>query len=372
MADLPTRLDLFAIGRAYLLSRARRIDPGEVDVLGSDANLFVGSSSVIASVAIRQLTYAIGRFLLATATDEDLDRLAFDRYGEARKGASPATGYVRLWRTTATAGAGSLPIGTKITSLSGADYVTTTVANFGPTDLVATSLVGVVAVQAGKVTQVGANYLRKFSTPGALFDSTIQVTNDKPTAGGEDREDDETFRSRLRNFWLSARRGTGPAIEYGALTVPGVVSAMAIEALEGVNPARIVNLFISDSSGVASAQMVAAVQVALADYRAAGITVIVWPSTPSLVSVLLRLSFLSGVDTVALATNVVAAIVEYINSLPVNAALRVKELAAVLVRYKQDGLVITDDSIVAPAGDIIPLPGQTLRATLTTVTAEAA
>src|SRR5260221_476101 len=84
-------------------------------------------------------------------------------------------------------------------------------------------------------------------------DATLQVTNPLTTAGGEDVEDDDTFRARIRDFWRTARRGILAAIEFGAKTVPGVVSAQAVEALSvGAAPARVVNLYIADSSGVSS------------------------------------------------------------------------------------------------------------------------
>lgn len=366
MADLPTRLDLYGIGRAFLLTRAQLIDPNEVDTRGSDANLFVGSGSVMLAHIVRHLAYATARLFLDSAEDDDLDRLAIDRYGEPRKGASPATGVVRFWRTSLVGGIGDIAVGTKLVALNGAEYITTSVAHFGAFDLTATA--NVRAVQAGKAPQVGRNQIRKFGPSSAVFDTTIQLTNDDPTAHGEDREDNDTFRNRLRNFWLSVRRGTLGAIEYGATTVPGIVSATAVEAIEGTaNPARVVNLYIADSSGVASVVAARAVEVALGDYRAAGIRVIVWTSMPSIVSIVLKLAFQSGVDTVTLTQQVITAVVEYVNSLPVSAPLLVGELAAVLARFKQDGVIASSGSIVAPAGDVYPDPGMTLRTTLANV-----
>lgn len=369
--DYPTRADLYQLGRAYLLTRAQLIDPNEVDVRGSDANLFVGSTSVMVAHVVRHLAYAVARLFLDSAEGDDLDRLAFDRYGEARKGASPATGSVRFYRSSAAAGAGSIPIGTKLVALTGAEYILTSAATFGASDLSASA--DVRAVQAGKGPQVGKNQIRKLGPGVTLFDGSVAFTNDNATGGGEPREDDETFRNRLRNFWQSVRRGTLGAIEYGAMSVPGVVSATAIEAIDGAaSPARIVNLYVADSSGVASTVLTRAVETQLLDYRAGGIRVIVWPSMPSIVPVVLRLSFASGVDTVALATQVVTAVVEYVNSLPVSAPLLLAELKAVLVRFKPDGLVVADGSIVAPVGDVYPAAGQTLRTTLDNVTEAAA
>jgi hypothetical protein len=196
------------------------------------------------------------------------------------------------------------------------------------------------------------------------------VTNDVPAAGGEDREDDDTFRDRVRAFWLAARRATVGAIEFGALTVPGVVSASAVEALDGgARPARIVNLYVADSSGVSNEALGARVREALFEYRAAGIYVNVSTSIPAIVPVTLRLRFLSSAQgTAAIAETVRAALFEYVNSLPVNATLRRSGLFAVLERFTSSGLDVDQGTLVEPAGDVIPAPGTTLRTTLGDVT----
>jgi uncharacterized phage protein gp47/JayE len=225
-----------------------------------------------------------GAQTLDGASDTDLDRYAWDRYQETRKGASPALGSVRIYRTSLAGGAGTIPVGTSLRTLAGTEYLTTTVASLGIGDLSTTA--DVRAAQAGKSTQVGANGIRKFSQAALLFDPTLLVNNDDPTAGGEDAEDDETFRNRIRNFWASARRGILAAIVQGATSVPGVVSAQAIEAFTGGGlPARVVTLYISDSSGVASRALAQQVEAALNDYRAAGIAVIVNTSIPLIVDV---------------------------------------------------------------------------------------
>lgn len=366
--DLPSRLDLYAIGRDYVTQRATKIDPGQVDVLGSDVNIFVGSQSCVSDTLVKQLGYSVARLYLDGCEGDDIDRYAFDRYGGdiTRKGASPALGSVTFTRLTLTGGVGSIPNGTRLTTLTGVEYITTTDANFGSGTL--SSKASVRAVQAGKATQVGQNAIRKFSKPSEIFDRTISLTNPLATAGGEDVEDDDTFKSRIRDFWRIARRGILSAIEFGAKTVPGVVSAQAIEALTATaQPARVVNLYIADSSGVASVELGKLVTTALLDFRAAGIAVILSTSIPQIVSVVLALSFRAGVDTVTLSNLVAAAVVEYINSLPVNGTLLINDLGAILARFKDDGLITNQNSIVSPVGDLVPGIGQTLRATIANV-----
>src|SRR5262249_709545 len=123
---------------------------------------------------------------------------------------------------------------------------------------------------------------------------------------------------------------------------------IAIEALTpGGMPARVVNLFIADSSGVASAALGRKVAAALLDFRAAGIAVVISLSIPQIVDVLLHLMFQAGVDSAALVETVRAAIVEYVNSLPVSAPLTRAALLSLLQRFAADGLIVNEASVVA-------------------------
>lgn len=367
MPDLPTRADLYAIGRDYIRGRAKKIDPAIVDVAGSDANLFSGSTSFMAAQVVNQLGYASARMFLDGNFGDDLDRWAMDRYQLPRKGAAAARGHANFRRPTSALGAGNIPIGTRVGTLTGIEYITTEVAVF--TALGTEAKAKIRATQAGKATQIARGALGKFSLPQLIFDPSITVTNDAATAGGEEKEDDDLFKGRIRTFWRNARRGTLGAIEQGALAVPGVVSARTIEALTtGGLPARVVNLFIGDSSGVASDALGEDVRVELEDWRAGGIAVLIYISAPLLVDITLRLRFRANVDTATLANDIRAAVVEFVNSLPVNGGLYVGELFSVLQRYVFDGLVLDRDSIIIPVGDLIPSVGQTIRTTPQNVT----
>ena len=359
--DYATRLDLYAIGRDYILQRAKKIDPAQVDVLGSDVNLFVGSMSVVASQIMKQLVYSVGTLTLDSAEDEDLERLAFDRYGLLIKGASAAKGEVTFQRTTT--GAGTIPIGTRLKANNVFEYLTTSVANFGANDKISSAYV--IAAQAGKDAQVGANSIRNFADLGSIFDRYITVNNVLPTAGGEPAEDSATFRNRIRDFWRTARRGVIGAIEFGALTVAGVASAQAIESVTTIGtqaiPARVINLYISDSSGVASRALANDVMTALEDYRAAGIGVLIWTSVPQIIDISIKPTYKANIDTVTLTDAIRAAVIEYVNTLPVNGALRIAEIHSVLSRFRDDGLIMDQTTIVSPVADIVPSPGFTLR-----------
>jgi hypothetical protein len=369
--DLLSRLDLFDIGRTYIEGRALNLGAGIVDVEGSDANLFVGSTSFMGAALSNQLADRIAALLLASARGEDLDRYAWDRHQMTRKGASPAVGGVRFFRKTAAAGAGSIAIGTLLNTLVGPQYVTTSTATFGATQLDG-PVANVRAVKAGKDFQVGRNQIRLIpSASPPLFDLSLQVTNDNPTSGGEPRESDAAFKVRIRAAKQASARGTLPAIEFGAKAVPGIASAQAVEALSPISglPARVVQLYIADSSGIASDALGAIVDEALFDWRAGGIAVLTATSQPTMVSIVLHLAFLANTQgTNAIVEQIRAAVVGFVNSLPVNAGLYVGDLYSLVRRYAQVGLIPQQSSIVSPGGDLIPTAGQTIRTTIDRVT----
>lgn len=362
-----SRLDFYQVGRAYVLTRSKKIDPVVVDTAGSDVNLEIGANSFMAAAVSNQLVQNCADLFLDSASDEALDRWVWDRYRLTRKGASPALTDVVFSRPTIAAGGGTIPSGTKLTTLTGVEYFTLADATFtntgASTDLLAVP-VAVRAAQAGKIYQVGRNAIRGFNNVGQIFDQTILVNNPDVAAGGEDREDDDTLKQRARDFWTAAARGTLGAIEFGARLVPGVVTAHAEDVLGAFGqPVRVVNLFIADSSGVASRALAQLVQDKLNEYRAGGIYVTVSLSQPQIVSVLLKLAFAPGVDTVTLTAQVRASVLAFINSLGVAQRLNLADLSAVLVRFKQDGLIVNQSTVVAPVGDIVPDAGRTLRTT---------
>lgn len=361
----PTRLDYYAIGRAYVRDRAKGIDPNMVDVEGSNANVLVAVPSFMAQAVTRHYAEAVRAHTL-DATGDDLDREVLDRFPDLpRKGAAAAVVPLEFTRAAATAGAGSIPVGTRLQSLTGVDYVTTTVATFGASQTTGVSC-DARAVQAGFDYQVGANQIRRFQSPGQLFDPTIQVNNSEPAAGGTPREEDPDYANRARGY--AVVRGTLAAIEAGALTVAGVASASAAEVLSNGSPARLVTLVVADAAGVCNRVLAAQVEARLREFRGGGVGVVIFSSVPQMVSATLALTFVAGVDTATLASTIRSAVVDYVNGLGANQTLLRGDLFAVLSRYKDQGLVVGSGSIPSPAGDVVPDPGRTLRARLEDVT----
>jgi hypothetical protein len=209
------------------------------------------------------------------------------------------------------------------------------------------------------------------------------TANALATAGATDEEEDASLRARARAFFTTARKGTKSALEQGALAVPGVVTASAIEVIdtEGA-PARVVQLVIADQFTEtlaefsetptpiyqAQAQALAAtVLAALEDVRAAGIEVKVFVAAVVLQPITLRLSFDAGADVPLTTLRARAAAVNYTNELSPGQTWDPAGVSARLAPIP--GLFITGTEVASPNGMVIPTPLQVIRTGLPIVTA---
>lgn len=374
MADLPTRADLFDIGADEVLSRSaarpagQRLTAGEVYTEGSDINIAVAASSVMAEEVVRQVALRTAAWMLDNAEGEDLDRLVADRYSPTivRKGATPALVTLEFSRVAGALPGAVIAQGTKVRTTDGIEFETTAVATFlaGSTGPVSAPAQAVLTGQDGNVAETT---ITEFLTQPS--DPNITVTNPDVAAGGDEEETDPRLRDRARKFYLAARRGTVPAIEFGALTVAGVRQATAIEQLDDLGrPNGFVSLYIADALGQANSALVAAVEVALLEWRGAGVYVYVSAAVPSYVDIVLRLRFESGYDSTAAFEQVRLAVVAAVNRLAPGKTLT----EALITKAIQTvpGVIVLDDAVQAPVGDVVPVASQVLRTTVDRVEAE--
>jgi uncharacterized phage protein gp47/JayE len=375
MPDLPSRPQLFDVGRDEILTRAEakpygtRISPQEIDTEGSDINLLLAAASIMGEEVSRKASRELTDLTLDGAEGEALDRWAADRYGTeiVRKTASPSVGTLQFTRSSSAAGAITFLAGGVIKDDGGNEYETLAdvafgVASLGPINVSAR------AKKAGTAGNAPINTITSFVTPSG--DSSIVVTNPDVFAGGSDTESDEKFRARIRLFWAQARRGIQGAIEFGALTVDGVTQASAIEQLNSLGvPNGFVFLYIADDNGQSNAALNASVLLALLDYRAYGIVVNVFSSIPIFQSIELDLSYKTGVDTIAAFDNVRRNVVAAVNGLAPNETLLTSLIVEAARRVT--GVIVADDAVVVPAGDVVPSTGQLIRTRADIVTASA-
>lgn len=353
--DIPSHNDLFEKGRNEILIRNGDIRADQADRDGADANILLHCGAAMAEEIVNEDVRTFNKLLVATATGADLDRLAMDRYGISRKAAAPATGTISLSRPTAAYGATVIAADSRFATADGTEFATLTAASFGIGALGPVS-VDVQAVVAGADGNVSASTINRVIS--TLADSSITCMNGSRTAGGDEEETDDAFRQRIRKFYVSARRGTLQAIEAGALSVAGVRQAVASEVIDpSLSPARYVQIFIADKDGYASTPLITAVEVALEEYRAAGIKVDVLGGAPTFQDVQIELAFPTGVNQSQIASDVRWAIVNAINALAPGETL----LASSIVKAAMSVNNAIIGSLLLPLGKVVPSDEQVIR-----------
>jgi phage-related baseplate assembly protein len=366
MPELPTRAGLGEVFVQELITRSEarpvgeRLTPEQARTPGSDINLLAGGTSVMAEEVVRYIARAVSDGTLDGATGARLVRWVADRYSPyvTKKEAAPSRVQLQFTRTSIAAGAKTQASGSVLKTAGGIRFKILADAAFGATSLGPVT-VNARAVDAGIAGNVDANTITAFVT--AKADPTLLVTNPQRAAGGDFTESDESFRERARAFWAAARRGVLPAIEFGALTVPGVRQALAEEQLSSpLNvPNGFVFLFIADANGQSNDLLDDEVEAALLEYRAGGIIVDVFGATPTFQAITYLLSYRTGTDTAAAFDAVRATTVANVNQLAPGATLERSLLFS--VARSVNGVIVGDDAVVLPAGDVVPTAGQIIR-----------
>lgn len=381
MSDLPTQNDYFRIGRDEILIRSEALTKEVVERRGTDANAMVGAGSGMADEVTGQLARVQASLFMDSAKGKNLDRLLIDRYGLYRKPAAPAYVTLEFTLPTANPAAFNIPQDTAVQTGDGNQFLTLNSVVFpmgstGPIEVYARS------AQAGLTQQAQADTITVLLGLPAGAPDTLAVTNPVASFGADNEEEDEAYRARGREFFVTARRGTLRAIKAGALAFPGVRTATAFEYLDQLGrPSKGVSLVIADAFteqlvGVTptpaayqtqSAALCTAVVASLDDVRAAGILVSAQVAEVVLMGATLALSFRAGVDVDEVTMRARATVAAYINSLSPGASF-VWATAQMHLRAVA-GLLYTGNEIYSPAGDVVPSALQVLRAPLGMITA---
>jgi hypothetical protein len=328
---------------------------------GTDINIILAAASAMADEGIRHLAMRIAALYLDSAEGEDLDRLVADRFSPElfRKPASPAV--VLLFFTRAppsTLASIAFAVGTKFRTETGIEFQLLEPVGLAP-GATGPVTARAEAVLAGVGGNVDRGQIRAFvQTP---TDPYVQVVNAGVAAGGANRESDSQLRQRARAYYQTVRRGTLPAIELGALSVPGVASASAEEVIDPVSelPAGPIRLSIADANGQANALLVAAVRQGLREYRAAGVPVDILASKPQYVSISYEgLAFRANVDTTAAAAQLRRLTVSAVNLLGPREPL-LRSLLFSIAR-SIPGAIVTASVVRVPAGDLFPTSGESV------------
>lgn len=366
MADLPTRQELFSVARRSVVNATdrRRINPATIDVAGSDLNLLFGAGSEMGEEIVAKYAKCVKGLFVETAVGDQLDRLAFDRFGLTRKSASPASVRLNFVRPTPSVSTpGTYPSGSRIQTPDGTIFALNTDLVVGGFD---TNLFAdATALEAGLNSNVAANTLIQFADP--IFDDTFSVTNLQGAAGGAEGETDVEFRARIRDFFPSIRRGTLGALEFGARTVPGVAVATALELVdESAVPAGFVRLTVADTNGGFSETLLQQVRDVLLEFRALGVPVFVQGGVVVAQAVEWDIGVRTGFPTAQVQEEVRQVTVAATQFLAPGETLELSTLIAAAKTVP--GAVIRDDSLVNPTADVVPLNTQLIRVFSTDVT----
>ena len=330
MPIVPTYDELYAAGSTEALAR----NPNLTDRRpGSAMDAVIGVGATLADESIRIGLQGFKAVFFDTATGSDLDALVLDRTGLTRNEASFAVGAVTFTRSQII-GVVEIPAGTRVAAVDadGAQYVFATVAASQFVSGAATVSVPVEASVAGPESNVAAESLTRLLD--ALSDPAVTVSNPTRTAGGDVAESDDRLRARVRRYYTSLRRGTVGALEAGALEVPGINFATVDESNMAPEDGGYVSVFIGDPDANANAELVALVEAALEDYRAAGVAVIVaaMQRQEVFITFTMRVKSLLGLNLTALKANLSAAVLAWGDTLPGGSTLYVSRMLAEAVK----------------------------------------
>lgn len=201
-------------------------------------------------------------FSIDTAVGEDLDERAAEIQPAiiSRIQASKSSGTVVFSRNAASGLTVTIPIGTKIKTSDGVLFKTTSTGTITPTSAEQISghgvgrdsnLVSVVAEVAGASGNVAAGTIIKFSSKPAGVD---EVVNQSAFSNGLDKETDDSFRQRLKDYIASLARSTPQALESGVIGQQDPDSGATIlfaKIVEDIVNLGNVTLYIDDGTGAA-------------------------------------------------------------------------------------------------------------------------
>lgn len=361
MAIAPSFDDLLAVGKAEAQSLRTDLQFGDGDI----TEAMLHASAAQADGVVGYAAKGLRETFLDGAKGSALTARVADRESITRNEASEAQVTMTFVRTSGGAG-GSVPIGTRVGTNPEPDEqqvifttdaaIVVPAANNGPFTVLAT------CEEAGsRGNVVAASIVNLLSS---LFDSSFTCTNVAAAAGGNEEESDDAFRSRARAFYQTLRRGTLPALEQGALTVPSVAIATATEDPD----VGLVTVEVTDSSGGSTLQMVSDVIYALREWRGAGVAIQVIGGTAWTVDLTVVIAaYRPGFDVAGNADVLVDAITTRMNKLGAREILYLQEIQAAAISVAPDDIrkvditSITINGVPAAIVDIDPGVGKVIR-----------
>lgn len=227
-----------------------------------------------------QMENVLSLFDIDKATGDDLDERAKEIQPGTitRVGPRSAVGTV-VFSRAGTTGTVNIPTGTRVKTGDGLIFTTTAVGTITPTspEQIGSHGIGrdsapvpIVAEAPGSAGNVVSSTIIKFDTKPAGVD---EVTNLSPTTLGRDKQSDDAFRQRLKDFIASLSRCTPLALENGVLGAEDETTGASIlfsKAVEDIVNLGKVTLFIDDGTGAAESTAAIAATALVATYTWSG------------------------------------------------------------------------------------------------------
>lgn len=319
-------------------------------------------------------------YRMVDALEAEIPNSAYEAFGFSLQSATKASGTVTFGRSTPAAQDYVIPAGTIVSTT---DLVTfQTIASVTLSTGLTTAQTGVVAVTAGLSGNVSAGAIGVLN--GALL-GIETVTNPLALTGGTDQESEESRANRFRIFIESLPRTTIGGLVGGAMTaslsdgggnlLERVREAKTVEPyLTGAGPRSVVDLYIDNGSGTASANLIAATQdmidgsaigvtPAVTGYRSAGITVNVKAVSAMPINVTTTITIVAGETAASVQEAVKASIGQYINGLHIHDPLDWERLLTVIITTPGVQTAV----VSLPTVDQVPGTGQRITAGAVTV-----
>lgn len=352
MPIAPSFTDLLGQFEAEALSQRPTLKFRDGDISEAQAH----GAGAMADAAIRFTSQSFKDTFIDGAEGDALTALVDDHLNLQRQGATPAQSTITLTRTSAGPG-GTYPAGSVVGTVFDASGNTVLFtldadatfpnASNGPISA------NVTAQIAGRGGNASAGTITRLVT--VPFDSTISITNPADAGGGNEVETDHELRVRARNFWVTLRRGTIAALEFGALSVASVRIAKAFEdAISGI-----VTLVVSDSDGNSTVQMIGDVTTEIENWRAAGCIVTIVGGAPLIVNITGTPVYIDGIDRLVMNPLVVTAITERMRKLRQGELLYLDTIKAAGIGVDPD--IIEAIPLSTPTNTITPLSYQVIR-----------
>ena len=198
-----------------------------------------------------QMSLLLSLFSIDTATGDDLNERAKEiQPGTVyRREAQKSAGNLVFSRTGAI-GTVAIPERTRCKTSGGLIFVTTAAGSIlaGNTD---SGLIPAIAEEAGANGNVATGTIVKFASKPSGVNS---VTNPSAFSYGTDKESDDSFRNRLKNFIASLPRSTVQALESGVLGAQdpntGAIILFSKAVEDAVNRGYVI-VYVDDGTGSA-------------------------------------------------------------------------------------------------------------------------